>query len=103
MKSEVSLLCGNAWLRTSVHAAQTISDFERTDLPSLPYGPDIGPSDYHFSGPFKKACKYTIMPIKRATEMHQEAAEEGDQLLAGWNTFSCSKADEDCQQGWGLR
>ena len=97
MMSEVSLLRDNAWVRASVHAAQTITNFEWTDLPPLPYSPDIDPSDYHLSGLLKQACKNTIMPTMRATEMRQEDAEEGDQLLAGWNTFSCSMADKYCQ------
>ena len=101
--SEVSFLRDNAWLCTSVHTTQTITNFEWTELPHLPYSPDISPSDYHLSGTLKQACKDTIMPKTRAAEMRQKAAEEGDQLIAGWNRLSCSKADKDCQQGWGLR
>jgi hypothetical protein len=52
--SEVSLLRDNAWVRTCVHAAQTITNFEWEELPPLPYGADIGPSDYQFAGPLKK-------------------------------------------------
>jgi len=97
MMSEVSLLRDNAWLRTSVHTKETITNFKWIELPPLPYSPDISPPYYHLSGPLKKACKDTDMPTMRAAEMRQQAAENGNHLLGGWNTFSCSKADEDCQ------
>jgi hypothetical protein len=101
--SELSFLRDNSWLRTSVHPTKTITNFEWTELQPLPYSPDISPSDYHLSGPLKQACQDTNTPPMRAAEMRQEAAEKGDEILAGWNTLFCSKADEDCQQGWGLR
>jgi hypothetical protein len=52
--SEVSLLHNNAWLHTSAHTTQTITNFGWTELPPLPYSSDIGTSDYHLSGPLKK-------------------------------------------------
>jgi hypothetical protein len=92
--TEVSLL-RDAWLRTSVHAAQTITIFEWRELPPLPYDPDIGLIVLSLLWSVRKeAYKDTSTPT-RAAEMRQQAAEEEDQLLARCNTFSCSKADED--------
>jgi len=95
--NEVSFLRDNAWLCTSVRTTQIITNFEWIEFPPPPYSPDTGPSDYHLSGTLKQAHKNTVTPMTGAAEMHQEAEEEGDQLTAGWNTFSCSKAHKDCQ------
>lgn len=55
--SEVLLLHDSAWLHTSVHTTLTITNFEWTVLPPLPYSPDLTPPYYHLYHPLNKSLQ----------------------------------------------
>jgi len=97
---------------TQLCTPQAIKNFGGTVLLHPSYSPELTSSDYHLFGPFKSAVSTPLLqwwgPIECCAP---EAAEGGEYLLPGGNTWSCSKVEgnlkemffHSCQAGTEVR
>jgi hypothetical protein len=98
---KISKCCSSVTMlgHTRVHTTDAIKNFGWKVLPHPPNSPDLTPLDYHLFGLLTRSLWGHLYAKDEALPV---ATQEGQHLLPGWNTCSCSKMKQECLQRWRL-